>query len=593
MHHQVEPIDGPYKLPFRKHFDFFKQMWRKKRSKPQAQTNNDQDTPGEMIQKFEYNFKQLQFNLTGNDLILSHGFSKEQDGFKLCYFQAPSSCCGDIPTEPCLFRLNQRIYCTIQFFCHQKILHSGSPLKLYFSGICGTATASLAILMKNRGHQVRGSDENIYPPMSLLLMENQIDVAAGFHQSNLHPRPDLVIIGNALSRGNPEVEAVLSKKIPYISASELLKQHFIKDRRSLVVSGTHGKTTTTSLLAWVFECAGLQPGFMIGGVAENFGSGCRDEEGEFFITEGDEYDTAFFDKRSKFLHYLPEQLILNNLEFDHADIFDTLEDIEYSFRMLLRLVPEDGRIVANGDDPAVMRVLEHSFSPITLFGKSNHCDLCLSGHRLEKGGTYFTAIQKDHPEKSFFLALHGEHNVFNALGVLALARHNGIEDEITSNAFASFRSVKRRMELRGQSSDILVYDDFAHHPTAVAETLKTAKGLFPEQRLIAVFEPRSNTSVQNLMQSMLEEALSLADRVLMAKPHRGESIPVKKRLDEGTLTNNLKRHGVTTTIHQNSDGILQTLVEECKPGDVVVIMSNGSFGNLHQRLLQALELLKK
>ena len=461
-------------------------------------------------------------------------------------------------------------------------------IQIYFVGICGTGMASLAVLLKLRGYLVRGSDNNVFPPMSEFLADNNIKVHNLFSANNLEPKPDLVVIGNALSRGNPEVEAILEQKLPYISMAELLKEHFIRGKTSLVVTGTHGKTTTSSLLAWVFESAKKNPGFMIGGIAENFGASCRDGQGSCFITEGDEYDTAFFDKRSKFLHYLPDQLIINNIEFDHADIFESLESIEYSFRMLLRLVPEDGVIVANGDDPTVMRVLQNAYSPVTVFGKQPSFELFLKDIFTEKDGTRFTVIQNN-SEKSFFITLHGEHNVYNALGVLALARHNHIDDDVISEAFATFQSVKRRMELRGEISNIFVYDDFAHHPTAVLKTLKTARSLHSENRLIAAFEPRSNTSVQNMMQTELEEALSLADRVLLSKPHRMNSIPESKRLNTKALTENLTKQGIPTSTHDNPEGILKTLKEECRSGDTVMIMSNGAFGNLHQRLLESLK----
>ena len=463
------------------------------------------------------------------------------------------------------------------------------PLSIHFTGICGTAMGSLAILMKSRGHRVKGSDQGVYPPMNGLLEKHRIEVQTGYDARHLFPDPDLVVIGNALSRGNPEVEAVLSRRLPYVSAAELLREHFIEGRTSLVVSGTHGKTTVTSLLAWVFEQAGKDPGFMIGGIAENFACSSRDGGGTYFITEGDEYDTAFFDKRSKFLHYRPDQLIINNLEFDHADIFDSLEDVEKSFRLLLRLVPKEGRILANGDDPAVARVLETAFSPITRFGTDGGNDLRLCGTEAVEDGTRFEVSQEGWKSADFFIPLHGRHNTYNVLGVLAAARLNGISDEATRKAFESFRSVRRRMERRGEAGGILVYDDFAHHPTAVRETIRAMRELHPERRLLAVFEPRSNTSVLNIHHQEFLDGLSGADRVLLSQPHRLDMIAEERRLDIGTLATELERQGVPTQALIDADAVLECLLENCRSGDVVLVMSNGNFGNLHERLLQALD----
>ena len=446
--------------------------------------------------------------------------------------------------------------------------------------------------MKNRGHEVQGSDENIYPPMSDLLEQNQIRIDSGFHQSNLESKPDLVVIGNALSRGNPEVEAVLSRKIPYISVSELLKNHFIQNRCSLVVSGTHGKTTTSSLLAWVFECAGLNPGFMIGGVAENFGSGCRDGEGNYFITEGDEYDTAFFDKRSKFFHYLPEQLILNNLEFDHADIFNSLDEIKKAFRLMLRLIPKRGLIAANGDDPNVQDVMHSANSPVIRFGFGELCDVRAVNIKTSASGTNFEVIDKRPGEFSqkneFKLNLAGKYNVLNALGVITLARHNGISDIDIQGAFASFKSVRRRQELLGEVNGISVYDDFAHHPTAVRETIGAIRQKHVDRRIIAVFEPRSNTSVRRVNQDALIDSLLDADEVILTNPYRVDQIPSDDRLDVDKVLNSLSKDNVKANYFPDVTGIVEHLKNDCRFGDIVLIMSNGKFGNIHQRLLDAL-----
>ena len=463
---------------------------------------------------------------------------------------------------------------------------------IFFSGICGTGMASLAVLLKLRGHNVSGSDENVYPPMSDFLAENNVVVHKAFSSGNLEPQPDLVVIGNALSRGNSEVEAILDLKLPYISMAELLKEHFIRGKTSLVVTGTHGKTTATSMLAWVFETAGKNPGFMIGGIAENFGTSCRDAKGGFFITEGDEYDTAFFDKRSKFFHYLPEQLILNNLEFDHADIFNSLDEIKKAFRLMLRLIPRRGLIAANGDDPNVQDVMHSANSPVIRFGFGELCDVRAVNIKTSASGTNFEVIDKRPGEFSqkneFKLNLAGKYNVFNSLGVITLARHNGISDIDIQSAFDSFKSVRRRQELLGEVNGIAVYDDFAHHPTAVRETIGAIRQKHVDRRIIAVFEPRSNTCVRKVNQDALIDSLVDADEVILTNPYRVDQIPSDERLDVDKVVNSLRKKDVKANYFLDVVGIVEHLKNDCRFGDIVLIMSNGKFGNIHQRLLDAL-----
>jgi UDP-N-acetylmuramate: L-alanyl-gamma-D-glutamyl-meso-diaminopimelate ligase len=463
---------------------------------------------------------------------------------------------------------------------------------IHFSGICGTAMASLAVLLKLRGHRVQGSDENVYPPMSDFLAQNKIDVQNGFAADNLTPVPDLVVIGNSLSRGNLEVEVVLERKLPYVSMAELLKEYFIRGKTSLVVTGTHGKTTTSSLLAWVFEFAGKKPGFMIGGIVENFGSSCHDGKGDVFITEGDEYDTAFFDKRSKFFHYLPDQLILNNLEFDHADIFDSLEDIKKSFRLMLRLIPQNGLIVANGDDDSVQDVLKYAYSPVIKFGLGAGCDVRAVEIEASESGTKFVVhnkSQKNYPNsQKFALKLSGTYNVLNALGVIVLARYNGIADKEIQAAFDSFKSVRRRQELRGKVNGITVYDDFAHHPTAIRETIAAIRQKHQGRRLIAVFEPRSNTSVRKIHQQALIDSFKEADEVILTTLYRQEKIPVEDRLEIKQVLKSLIKKKISALEFPEVKEIIEHLKTNCRSGDVVLIMSNGKFDNIHQRLLESL-----
>jgi len=459
---------------------------------------------------------------------------------------------------------------------------------IHFSGICGTAMASLASLLKKRGYHITGSDEQVYPPMSTFLESEGIAIQKAFDAKNLSPAPDQVVIGNALSRGNAEVEAALSQGIPFISMAELLKEYFIQGRKSLVVTGTHGKTTTTSLLTWVFHHSKKDPGFLIGGIAENLNTSCAEGAGEYFITEGDEYDTAFFDKRSKFFHYLPQQLILNNIEFDHADIFDSLEVILKAFRLLLRLVPQNGLIVANGDDDRVLDVIQSSFSPCVTFGLGKHCDARATKIHTTESETCFHFSWEKFGEYDFYLPLMGEYNVRNALGVIILALHNGIGFDAIQNAFEDFKGIRRRQELRGIRHGISVYDDFAHHPTAVRETLAAIRQRYPKQRLIAVFEPRSNTSVLKIHQKALIDALKSADEVILGKVHRKERVDVKLRIDLEEIILELNNEELPAYAIEEVDAIIEHLKAHTASGDVILVMSNGKFGNIHQRLLDEL-----
>lgn len=448
--------------------------------------------------------------------------------------------------------------------------------------------ASLAVLLKKRGYAVTGSDQNVYPPMSTFLEQNAIAVFNGFQENHLEPAPDLVVIGNALSRGNPEVEKVLEAGIPYISMAELLREFFIQGNRSLVVTGTHGKTTTTSLLAWVFQSAGKDPGFMIGGIPENFGTSCQEGTGGFFITEGDEYDTVFFDKRSKFFHYQPHELIINNIEYDHADIFATLEEILKAFRLLLRLVPRNGLIVANGDDAHVQQVLQHAYSPCVTFGLGKTCHVQAQNLKMTADGTTFHVQWPGRCQQEFHIPLFGEYNVRNALGVVILALHNGILPEAIQQAFDGFSNIKRRQELRGVRRGIHIYDDFAHHPTAIRETIKALRQKHENQRLIAVFEPRSNTSVLKVHQAALTQAFENADEVLMASSHRMEKIPPQERLDVQAVMGEIQQKGKTAQAFEETAKMIEYLREHAQSGDIILIMSNGRFDNIHQVLLETL-----
>src|SRR2546425_824047 len=393
-----------------------------------------------------------------------------------------------------------------------------------FIGIGGPAMAAVAAALQEKGLRVTGSDQNVYPPTSTFLEARKIEVMSGYAEQNLAHRPDLVVVGNAISRGNPEAEVVLERKLRYCSLPELVKEYFIRGKRSLVVAGTHGKTTTTSLLAWVFEQNGLNPSFLVGGIPTNFGQGARFTNSEWFIIEGDEYDTAFFDKRSKFLHYLPEVAILNNLEFDHADIFENLEAIQTSFRHFIRLIPRNGMLLANGDDRNLAPLLKVTPCPVKRFGLDE-------GNAIQAFNIRYgpTATEFEIPSFKFHINLVGELNVRNALAVIACAKHCGLKNHQIQAAFDTFKGIKRRMEVRGIAGGVTVLDDFGHHPTAIRETLRALRIKYPEQKIWAIFEPRSNTTRRNVFQAELADAFAEADAVVISQISRLELLSPDER----------------------------------------------------------------
>src|SRR5436190_2993271 len=451
---------------------------------------------------------------------------------------------------------------------------------VHFVGICGTAMASTAAALQEKGIRVTGSDQNVYPPMSTFLAERKIEVLSGYAEQNLSHRPDLVVIGNAISRGNPEAEYVLDHKLPYCSLPELLKHFFIRGKRALVVSGTHGKTTTAALLTWVFEHNGLNPSYLIGGIPNNLGQGARFTESEWFIIEGDEYDTAFFDKRSKFVHYLPEAAIINNVEFDHADIFDNLAAIQRSFSHFIRLIPRNGWLLANGDDPNVALLLNVSHCPVKRFGLGDHNAVRAFNLKLAP-----TASEFEIPSFKFHLNLIGELNVRNALAVVACAKHCGLSNKQIQSAFDTFKGVKRRMEVRGIAGGVTVVDDFGHHPTAIRETLRALRIKYPHQKIWAVFEPRSNTTRRNVFQAELAGAFADADAVVVAQVARLEQLAPQQRLDPARLMQDLQTTGRPADCLPDADAIVSHLAKGAQGGDVICVFSNGGFGGIHEKLL--------
>jgi UDP-N-acetylmuramate: L-alanyl-gamma-D-glutamyl-meso-diaminopimelate ligase len=465
----------------------------------------------------------------------------------------------------------------------------GAAQHIHLVGVCGTAMASLAGLLQLRGHRVTGSDKAAYPPMSDLLRSLGIPVMEPYAERNLSPAPDLVVIGNALSRGNPEVERVLDERIPFTSMAALLREEFIKGRESLVVAGTHGKTTTTSMLAWIYQTAArrnpaLEPSFLIGGVAENFGSSFQLRPTGAFIVEGDEYDTAFFDKGPKFLHYFPDALILTHVEFDHADIYADLDQVKTAFKRLVNLVPRRGLIVAYDDSPNVTECIDHAFCRVERYGFSEAATWRICNLRYENGRARWEVLHNGAAWAEFEMHLAGEHNALNATAAAALAAGQGIQKEAIAEALATFKSVKRRLEVRAEIGGVTLIEDFAHHPTAIRETLRALRAVYPSRRLWAVLEPRSNTLRRKVLAADLVASLRLADRVALAAVYQQQRIPEDERLHPEEVVNALNAEGAQAELFPDADAIVNAIAPRLAPGDVVAILSNGGFDGIYEKL---------
>ncbi len=453
--------------------------------------------------------------------------------------------------------------------------------------------ASLAGLLQLRGHRVTGSDQAAYPPMSDLLRQLGIPIAEPFSENNLQPAPDLIVVGNAISRGNPEVEFMLDQRLPFTSLARLIHDEFIAHHESLVVAGTHGKTTTTSMLAWIYEVAGrkqpeLAPSFLIGGVAENFATSFRLSTGNPFIIEGDEYDTAFFDKGPKFMHYFPDALILTHVEFDHADIYADLEAVKTAFKRLVNLVPRRGRIVAFDGSDNVSECVSRAFCNVERYGFQADSTWRLSDLHFENGASYWRVLRSGQPWAELTLPMAGEHNALNATAAAALAAGQGIAPEPIAEALATFRSVRRRLEIRAEIDSITIIDDFAHHPTAIRETLRALRSAYPGRRLWAVIEPRSNTLRRNVFERELVESLALADSIILAGVFHSEKIPAAERLHPETVVSALQIAGRDAALLENADAIVTNIVPRLASGDVVAILSNGGFDGIYEKLPAAL-----
>jgi UDP-N-acetylmuramate: L-alanyl-gamma-D-glutamyl-meso-diaminopimelate ligase len=474
-------------------------------------------------------------------------------------------------------------------------------MRIHLIGACGTAMGTLAALLKERGHEVSGSDEQVYPPMSDFLRGEGITLLEGYREDHVSGPLDLVVVGNAISRGNPELEAVLDRKLRYCSLPEAVRDFFLWGTRSIVVAGTHGKTTTTSLAGWLLTHGGIDPTVLIGGIAGNFGDGgasYRVGAGKTFVIEGDEYDSAYFDKTAKFLKYLPDIAVVNNIEFDHADIYADLDAVRLAFRRFVNLVPRAGLTLIGLDSPDAARLVPLARSRVETFGLSAAADWQASDIVFERQGRHggglgdravstFRVTRAGEDLGVFMLPLVGEHNVRNALAALAIGVEMGVPVERLRAGLAAFLGVKRRLELVGERAGVTVFDDFAHHPTAVSETLRALRASSPDRRLWAIFEPRSASSCRRVFQSDFARAFGSADQVVLASVFRS-TLPEAERLSESQLVADLRATGVAARHLPDVETIVREVAAEARAGDVIVVMSNGGFGGIHGKLLQAL-----
>jgi len=459
---------------------------------------------------------------------------------------------------------------------------------IHIMGICGTGMAALAGMLKESGYRVTGSDQNVYPPMSDFLAQAGIEVMEGYRPENLEPVPDLVVVGNVIRAVNPEALRLGEMRIPYVSMPQALGYFFLRNHISLVVAGTHGKTTTSSVLATVLHHAGKSPGFMIGGIVEAFGRNYALGEGRYFVVEGDEYDTAFFDKDSKFLHYRPDYAILTSIEFDHADIFVDLEVIKDAFSRFVALIPENGALFACWDDPVVREVAGRSRCQVIRYGTGEECDWRLSDFHTRELASTFTLHHHGQRFGKFHLPMPGKHNVLNATAVIALLQHLGDDPDSISRGLDSFKGIKRRQQVRGEVNSITVIDDFAHHPTAVRETTSALKMAWPDRRLVVVFEPRTNSSRRAVFQERYANAFPAGDIIIVREHMPLDNVPPEEQFSSARLVSDLREQGRDAYYFAGTDEILDFLVEKAKPGDVVAILSNGGFDNIHERLLARL-----
>src|SRR5262250_1404459 len=465
--------------------------------------------------------------------------------------------------------------------------------RVHVIGIGGSAMAPLAGMLREHGFRVTGSDSGVYPPASTLLESLGISFFHSFDAAHLDPAPALAVIGNVIARGNPELEEVLDRKIPYRSMPEILEEVFLPGKHSIVVSGTHGKTTTTAMLAWIFQTAGKRPNFLVGGVAENFGKSYGLGGGEEFILEGDEYETAFWDRGPKFFHYHPDDLIVTSLEYDHADIYPDFDTYQLAFKRLVNLVPRRGRVVIWGDTeesgPALRRAAEKAFCPVETYGFGAANDWVAKEFVVEGELMHFQVEHRGTQFGEFSLTATGKHNTLNAMAAIAVAHGRGISAQKIAEALATFRSVKRRMDVKGEVGGILVVDDFAHHPTAVKATIEAARSRWPGRRLWAILEPRSNSMRRKVFQEALPTALALGDRVILGGVYRAQQLGDENRMDPESVAEGVRALGKDALLFPCADAIVEHLSTAAQPGDLLLIMSNGSFDGLCEKLLKRLQ----
>ena len=459
--------------------------------------------------------------------------------------------------------------------------------RIHLIGVCGTAMATLAAMLKTRGFDVRGSDQNVYPPMSDFLAEQRITTLQGYDAAHISGDLDLVVIGNAISRGNPELEEVLDRKIRYCSLPEAIRDHFLWGARSVVIAGTHGKTTTTSLTGWLLTHGGADPSVLIGGIADNFGGSYRVGGGRDFVIEGDEYDSAFFDKTAKFLKYLPDIAVVNNLEYDHADIYPDLDAIRLAFQRFVNLIPRRGLLLVGADDPEAVALAKAARCRVETFGLADGADWQAHDLNVLEGSTAFSVRRRGEPAGTFEVPLLGAYNVRNALAAMAVGAAVGLSPDTMAAGLRAFKGVRRRLQLRGTARGVSVYDDFAHHPTAIAETLAGVRSAYPDRRIWAIFEPRSATSCRKIFQSEFARAFDAADRVLLPPIFRS-TLPDDQRLSVDQLVTDLQTSGKDARHLGGVQEIVDAVGREARQGDLVVVMSNGGFDDIHQKLLDEL-----
>ena len=460
--------------------------------------------------------------------------------------------------------------------------------KIHLIAVCGTAMGALASMLKDMGFAVTGSDHNVYPPMSDFLRDKGIEIGEGFNAENLAYGPDLVVVGNTVSRDNPEAIKMLETGLCFCSMPQAVNRFLVGEKKPLVVTGTHGKTTTSSILAWMLETAGLEPGFMIGGILKNFDSNYRVGNGGYVVLEGDEYDTAFFDKGAKFLHYDPFMAILTGVEFDHADIFKDFDHVKQTFDRFISGIAPKHTLVACSDDPAAAKLIENRRCRVLRYGRNTAADWQLQNIVIEPPWTVFEVVRQQEVFGKFRTRLVGQHNLLNALSVIAVADSLGVAAPAMAQALETFEGVKRRQEVRGQKNGITVVDDFAHHPTAVSETIRALKPFYPNGRLVAVFEPRTNSSMRKVFQDVYPLSFDGADLVCIRRPSRLEKIPLAERFSSEKLVKDLQQRGQDARFFPDTESIIDYLVRIARSGDLILIMSNGGFDNIHERLLQSI-----